>query len=185
MNIPLKTMTGPGPSNCSERVLKVTILQMLAREKQTKYSWAHSSSFQAQSLPTIGHLHPEFCKVRKLNSKQIANSKTGFSLFVYFPLKSQCILYSSYCLVYLVGMFEVITIPIGHTPEQLVFLVEVVEVSTVQVVQIFESLRIVLWYQGACQTVLLEKWRAMCKRSFCKTDNLNGHIQLECCLTWT
>ena len=54
-------------------------------------------------------------------------------------------------------MFEVITIPIGHTPEQLVFLVEVVEVSTVQVVQIFETLRIVLWYQGACQTVLLEK----------------------------
>ena len=54
-------------------------------------------------------------------------------------------------------MFEVITIPIGHTTEQLVFLVEVVEVSTVQVVQNFESLRIVLWYQGACQTVLLEK----------------------------
>ena len=50
---------------------------------------------------------------------------------------------------------------IGHTPEQLVFLVEVVEVSTVQVVHIFEALRIVLWYQGACQTVLLEKWRAM------------------------
>merc|ERR1712222_185470 len=39
LTIPLKTMTGPGPSNCSERVLK------------------------AQSLPTIGHLHPEFCKV--------------------------------------------------------------------------------------------------------------------------
>jgi len=39
LHIPLKTMTGPGPSNCSERVL------------------------QAQALPTIGHLHPEFCKV--------------------------------------------------------------------------------------------------------------------------
>lgn len=37
--VPLKTMAGPGPSNCSERVLK------------------------AQSLPTIGHLHPEFCTI--------------------------------------------------------------------------------------------------------------------------
>ena len=64
----------------------------------------------------------------------------------------------SYCLVYLVGIIEVITLQyIGHTPEELVLLVEVVEVSTVQVVHIFESLRIVLWYQGACQTVLLEK----------------------------
>ena len=36
LNIPLKTMTGPGPSNCSERVLKVTMFHMLARKKQTK-----------------------------------------------------------------------------------------------------------------------------------------------------
>ena len=76
-------------------------------------------------------------------------------------------------------MFEVITIPIGHTPEQLVFLVEVVEVSTVQVVHIFEALRIVLWYQGACQTVLLERGEPCLK---CQ-DNLNGRRQLECCLT--
>ena len=40
LNVPLKTMTGPGPSNVSERVLK------------------------AQALPTLGHLHPEFTKVR-------------------------------------------------------------------------------------------------------------------------
>lgn len=39
LNIPQKTLAGPGPSNVSERVLK------------------------AQSQPTIGHLHPEFCKV--------------------------------------------------------------------------------------------------------------------------
>jgi len=39
ISIPLKTMTGPGPSNVCERVL------------------------QAQALPTIGHLHPEFTKV--------------------------------------------------------------------------------------------------------------------------
>merc|ERR1712154_650420 len=39
LNVPLKTMTGPGPSNVSERVLK------------------------AQALPTLGHLHPEFTKI--------------------------------------------------------------------------------------------------------------------------
>jgi len=39
LSVPLKTMTGPGPSNCSDRVL------------------------QAQSLPTLGHLHPEFCQI--------------------------------------------------------------------------------------------------------------------------
>jgi len=37
--IPEKTLLGPGPSNTPERVLK------------------------AMALPTIGHLHPEFCKV--------------------------------------------------------------------------------------------------------------------------
>lgn len=39
IKVPRKTMTGPGPSNVSERVL------------------------QAQALPTIGHLHPEFTKI--------------------------------------------------------------------------------------------------------------------------
>ena len=40
ISVPLKTMTGPGPSNVADRVL------------------------QAQALPTLGHLHPEFTKVR-------------------------------------------------------------------------------------------------------------------------
>ena len=35
----MRLLMGPGPSNVSERVLK------------------------AQALPTLGHLHPEFCKV--------------------------------------------------------------------------------------------------------------------------
>merc|ERR1712029_91867 len=39
LNVPLKTMTGPGPSNVNDRVL------------------------QAQALPTLGHLHPEFTKI--------------------------------------------------------------------------------------------------------------------------
>jgi len=39
LNVPLKTMTGPGPSNVSQRVL------------------------DAQALPTLGHLHPEFTKI--------------------------------------------------------------------------------------------------------------------------
>ena len=39
ISVPLKTMTGPGPSNVADRVL------------------------QAQALPTLGHLHPEFTKV--------------------------------------------------------------------------------------------------------------------------
>merc|ERR1719336_3378347 len=39
LHVPLKTMTGPGPSNVSDRVL------------------------QAQALPTLGHLHPEFTKI--------------------------------------------------------------------------------------------------------------------------
>merc|ERR1712240_836852 len=37
--VPSKTLSGPGPSNCADRVL------------------------QAQSLPTLGHLHPEFCTI--------------------------------------------------------------------------------------------------------------------------
>ena len=43
IHVPLKTLTGPGPSNVSDRVLK------------------------AQSLPTLGHLHPEFTKVTTLH----------------------------------------------------------------------------------------------------------------------
>jgi len=39
IHVPLKTLSGPGPSNVSERVL------------------------QAQALPTLGHLHPEFTKI--------------------------------------------------------------------------------------------------------------------------
>ena len=37
----MRLLMGPGPSNVSTRVL------------------------QAQALPTLGHLHPEFCKVKK------------------------------------------------------------------------------------------------------------------------
>lgn len=39
LDIPDKTLLGPGPSNVPDRVLK------------------------AIALPTVGHLHPEFCKV--------------------------------------------------------------------------------------------------------------------------
>ena len=39
LTIPEKTLLGPGPSNVPERILK------------------------AMALPSIGHLHPEFCKV--------------------------------------------------------------------------------------------------------------------------
>ena len=46
LNVPLKTMTGPGPSNVSQRVL------------------------DAQALPTLGHLHPEFTKVFTTNISQ-------------------------------------------------------------------------------------------------------------------
>merc|ERR1711874_347226 len=48
LNVPLKTMTGPGPSNVSERVLK------------------------AQALPTLGHLHPEFTKIMKNHLVEIS-----------------------------------------------------------------------------------------------------------------
>ena len=43
LHVPLKTMTGPGPSNVSQKVL------------------------DAQALPTLGHLHPEFTKVGRKN----------------------------------------------------------------------------------------------------------------------
>ena len=49
-SIPEKTMMGPGPTNVPERVRK------------------------AMALPTIGHLHPEFCKVIKLWIKFIVKS---------------------------------------------------------------------------------------------------------------
>ena len=39
INVPEKTLMGPGPSNVSKRVL------------------------DAQALPTLGHLHPEYCQV--------------------------------------------------------------------------------------------------------------------------
>ena len=39
INVPVKTLMGPGPSNCHERVL------------------------QATALPVLGHLHPEFCQI--------------------------------------------------------------------------------------------------------------------------
>ena len=39
IDVPLKTMMGPGPSNAADRVLAAT------------------------ALPVIGHLHPEYCKV--------------------------------------------------------------------------------------------------------------------------
>ena len=40
MNFPMKVLMGPGPSNCSPRVLA------------------------AGALPLLGHLHPEFIEVR-------------------------------------------------------------------------------------------------------------------------
>ena len=39
----MRLLMGPGPSNVSDRVLK------------------------AQALPTLGHLHPEFCKVSSMS----------------------------------------------------------------------------------------------------------------------
>ena len=51
LHVPLKTMTGPGPSNVSERVL------------------------QSQALPTLGHLHPEFTKVDLLHIRTIILSR--------------------------------------------------------------------------------------------------------------
>merc|ERR1711872_47789 len=59
INVPLKTLTGPGPSNVSDRVL------------------------QAQSLPTLGHLHPEFTKIMddiKAGVQYIFQTKNPMSL---------------------------------------------------------------------------------------------------------
>ena len=43
MNFPIKTLMGPGPSNCPPRVLN------------------------ASALPLLGHLHPEFTQVRRFS----------------------------------------------------------------------------------------------------------------------
>merc|ERR1719153_633659 len=59
LNVPLKTLTGPGPSNVSDRVL------------------------QAQALPTLGHLHPEFTKIMddiKAGVQYIFQTKNPMSL---------------------------------------------------------------------------------------------------------
>jgi len=59
INVPLKTLAGPGPSNVSDRVL------------------------QAQALPTLGHLHPEFCKIMddiKSGVQYIFQTKNPMSL---------------------------------------------------------------------------------------------------------
>jgi len=59
INVPLKTLAGPGPSNVSDRVL------------------------QAQALPTLGHLHPEFCKIMddiKAGVQYIFQTKNTMSL---------------------------------------------------------------------------------------------------------
>merc|ERR1712240_61990 len=49
--VPSKTLSRPGPSNCADRVL------------------------QAQSLPTLGHLHPEFCTFSKPRMKPASLSQ--------------------------------------------------------------------------------------------------------------
>jgi len=59
IQVPLKTLTGPGPSNVSDRVL------------------------QAQALPTLGHLHPEFTKIMddvKAGVQYIFQTKNPMSL---------------------------------------------------------------------------------------------------------
>ena len=72
ISVPLKTMTGPGPSNVADRVL------------------------QAQALPTLGHLHPEFTKImddikagvqyifQTNNTMTFALSATGHAVSFYF-----------------------------------------------------------------------------------------------------
>ena len=72
LNVPLKTMTGPGPSNVSQKVL------------------------DAQALPTLGHLHPEFTKImddiksgvqyifQTNNTMTFALSATGHAVSFYF-----------------------------------------------------------------------------------------------------
>ena len=54
IHVPEKLLMGPGPSNVSQRVLN------------------------AQALPTLGHLHAEFCK---------ASSFLGTSSHLFFFLK--------------------------------------------------------------------------------------------------
>ena len=59
MSIPEKTLLGPGPSNVPDRIL------------------------QAMALPTIGHLHPEFTKVRYFSKLSIFTDLSDFQLFPY------------------------------------------------------------------------------------------------------
>ena len=60
--IPEKTMMGPGPTNVPERIRN------------------------AMAQPTIGHLHPEFCKVNKRlkNIVNIQSIKINFSVKLNF-----------------------------------------------------------------------------------------------------
>ena len=55
--IPEKTMMGPGPTNVPERIRK------------------------AMALPTIGHLHPEFCKVCILRYSERITIHITLSMF--------------------------------------------------------------------------------------------------------
>ena len=76
LNVPLKTMTGPGPSNVSQKVL------------------------DAQALPTLGHLHPEFTKImddikagvqyifQTNNTMTFALSATGHAVCIIFLVVS-------------------------------------------------------------------------------------------------
>ena len=75
LTIPEKTLLGPGPSNVPERILK------------------------AMALPTIGHLHPEFCKVMddcKAGVQYAFQTKVSNQIgilgkiMVLFPLLKKC-----------------------------------------------------------------------------------------------
>ena len=104
-------MTGPGPSNCSERVLKVRNFY------QEKYDYDYEKKyalciffviimfflFQAQSLPTIGHLHPEFCKVGFSPNSPWNSMYNVHSLLLE---NSRCYLYSH--------LVEVVEVSIGQ-----------------------------------------------------------------------
>ena len=73
LNIPLKTMTGPGPSNCSERVLKVTILYMLAKEKK-KTNKLQLSLFFFVSGSIFANHRPSSSRI--LQSKRVLTLKS-------------------------------------------------------------------------------------------------------------
>ena len=78
LNIPLKTMTGPGPSNCSERVLKVTMFHMLARKKQTK---VQLSSFFFVSGSILANHRTSSSRI--LQSKKVKPSSVSVYLFTF------------------------------------------------------------------------------------------------------